>query len=307
MIRTKQAMWKPYTLARQRGLALVVVLWAAVLLALIAGGVTRVSRADLNLARNLEESTRAELAADSALRTAIYMIVNGGPEAWNIDGTVYAWRFGDAEVRVRVTDELGRIDINAAPADLLSALFVAAGTVPGDATGLAEAVEEFRNQDVEDTDIADTGRPPRGAEARFALTDELQRVPGMSQVLYNRIAPAITVYTARASPKIEAASPLVLAAIEGREFVEPEDVEDIAASDETQALDDRPAALGEPAEPAKGFSGLLRVEAEGLSAGGSHFAREAVIVLSRRKALAYRLRLWRRGARALFPVPEDAR
>ena len=306
MIRTKPAMWKRSTPARQRGLALVMVLWAAVLLALIAGGVTRVSRADLNLARNLVESTQAELAADSALRTAIYTIVNGGPDAWRIDGTVYAWRFGDAEVRVRVTDELGRIDINATPPDLLSALFVAAGTAPEDATLLADAVEEFRNQDVEDADFLDEERAPRSSEVRFALTDELQRVPGMSQVLYSQIAGAITVYTGRRAPKIDVAPPLVLAAIEGRELGEPEDLEDDPATDEKPVLGDSPAAFGELAEPTKGFSSLLRVEAEALSAGGSYYAREAVIALNRRAELAYRLRLWRRGARALFPALQDA-
>lgn len=306
MSRTRLAMWKPSTLARQRGFALVVVLWAAVLLALIAGGVTRLSRADLNLARNLVEGTQAELAADSALWTAVYMITNGGPEPWRTDGTVYAWRFADAEVRVRVTDELGRIDINAAPPDLLAALFVAAGALPEDATLLAEAVAEFRNQGVEDDDTQGTGRAPRAPQARFALTDELQRVPGMSPALYNRIADAITVYTGRASPGIEAASPLVLAAIEGREFAEPDDVQDVRANGETLALGDSPAVLGESAESTKGVSGLVHVEAEALSAGGSYYAREAVMALHRRKGLAYSLRLWRRGARVLFPALEEA-
>jgi len=308
MIGTKPAKWKSSTLARQRGLALVVVLWAAVLLALIAAGVTRVSRADLNLARNLAEGTQAELAADSALRTAIYTILNGGPQAWRIDGTVYAWRFGDAQVRVRVTDELGRIDINAASPDLLAALFVAAGVVPEDATRLAEAVAEFRNEGVEDADISGTGRIPRGAQTRFALSDELQQVPGMSPALYSRIAGAITVYTGRPSPKIAAASPLVLAASQGREFVEPADGEDDPATGETPALGDRPTALGESAEPAKGFSGLIRIEAEARSAGGSYYAREAVIMLGGGKGgPAYRLRLWRRGERVLFPAAHEAR
>ncbi len=88
MTRTRPPISKPPTLARQRGLALIVVLWAAVLLALIAGGVARLSRADLNLARNLVEATKAELAADSALWTAVHAIVSGGPDAWPPDGTV---------------------------------------------------------------------------------------------------------------------------------------------------------------------------------------------------------------------------
>ncbi len=316
MIRTRLPMSKLSTLARQRGFALVMVLWAAVVLALIAGGVARLSRADLNLSRNLIESTQAELAADGALWTAIYMIVNGDPADWHTDGTVYAWRFGDAEVRVRVRDEMGRIDINAASPELLAALFVAAGVGPEEATGLADAVEEYRNQDVKYPD--DPGDPRnsgivrrrRGPDPTFALTDELAQVPGMPRALPGRIADAITVYTAIASPRPGAASPLALAAIEGREFVEPGDVEDVSETVETLALGNRPAVLSEPAEPAEAARGsprVLHIEAEAVSAGGSYFAREAVIALDRRETLGYRLRLWRRGTRVLFPVPEEAR
>ncbi len=306
---------KPPGPARQRGLALIVVLWAAVLLALIAGGVARLSRSDLNLARNLVESTKAELAADSALWTAVQMIVNGGPEAWPPDGTVYAWRFGGSEVRVRITDELGRIDINAAPPELLAALFVAAGTEPEEATGLAEAVVEFRNRGIEDPGSFETGRLFGTPVIAFALTDGLAQVPGMPPALQNRIAEAITVYTGQPQPRRGVTSPLVLAAIEGVVLDEPVDEPpdepagqaSLTATVEAPTLGGSPAVLDEAAEPSRGFSGLIHIEAEALSDGGSYFAREAVIALSRRDALSYRLRLWRRGARVLFPVPEEAR
>jgi len=302
---------KPPTWARQRGLALIVVLWAAILLALLAGSVARLSRGDLNLARNLVECTKAELAADSALWTAIHAIANGGSDAWHTDGTVYAWRFGEAEVRVRVTDELGRIDINAASPELLAALFVAAGAEPEQATGLAEAVVEFRNRGVEDAGLPDTGRRPGDPVAAFALTDGLEQVPGMPPALQNRIADAITVYTGQARPRLGVTSPLVLAAIEGSALAEPAgepaDEANLPATVETPTLGGSPVVLGEPAEPTRGFSGLIHIEAEALSDGGSYFAREAVIALNRREALPYSLRLWRRGARVLFPAPEEAR
>ena len=309
MTRTMPQLPNPPSPARQRGLALIVVLWAAILLALIAGGVARLSRADLNLARNLVEATKAELAADSALWTAVYTIVNDGPTAWPADGTVYAWRFGGSEVRVRITDELGRIDINAAPPELLAALFVAAGIAPEEATELADAVVEFRNRGIEDPGSFETGKIFGNPVTAFALTDGLEQVPGMPPELQNRIAEAITVYTGQARPRRGVTSPLVLAAIEGGvlDEAEPEDEADISATDEPPVLGDSPAILREPDEPMRASSGLLHIEAEALSAGGAHFAREAVIALERRGALSYRLRLWRRGARVLFPAPVDAR
>jgi general secretion pathway protein K len=315
MTRTMPPTPKPPTWARQRGLALIVVLWVAILLALLAGGVARLSRSDLNLARNLVEATKAELAADSALWTAVHIIVKGDPEAWRTDGTVYAWRFGEAEVRVRVTDELGRIDINAASPELLAALFVAAGTEPEEATGLADAVVEFRNQGLEDPEVPRTGRPSGDRVAAFALTDGLEQVPGMPPALQRRIADAITVYTGLAWPRSEVTSPLVLAATEGRMPTEPVDEPadepaegaSLTATVEKPTLGGSPVVLDEPAEPASGFSDLIHIEAEALSDGGSYFAREAVIALESYEALPYRLRLWRRGTRVLFPAQEEAR
>jgi general secretion pathway protein K len=270
------------------------------MLALIAGSVARLSRGDLNLTRNLVEATKAELAADSALWTAVHTIVNGGPDAWRTDGTVYAWRFDGAEVRVRVTDELGRIDLNAAPHELLAALFVAAGAEPEEATVLADAVVEFRNQRAESHEQDGTQRAP---VIPFTLTDGLAQVAGMPPDLLNRIAGGITVYTGLAQPRQGPASPLVLAAIEGRLVEEG----DTPATLEAQDLGDRPAAIGETEEPAGIASGLLRIEAEAMSASGSYFAREAVVALTLGKTQPYRIRLWRRGRRVLFPVMNDVR
>jgi general secretion pathway protein K len=289
---------KPSAPARQRGIALIVVLWAAVMLALIAGSVVRLSRGDLNLTRNLVEATKAELAADSALWRAVHTIVNGGPQAWRTDGTVYAWRFDGAEVRVRVTDELGRIDINAAPHELLAALFVSAGAEPDAAAGLADAVVEFRDQRAEIREQNATQGPPA---LPFTLTDGLAQVEGMPPALLNRIAGGVTVYTGLAQPRPGVASPMVPAAIEGRQ-VEDGDTPEIP---DVGVVGDQPTAIGETEEPAGRASALLRIEAEALSAGGSYFAREAVIALTRGKTQPYQTRLWRRGVRILFPVTQE--
>ncbi|HSF94353.1 MAG TPA: hypothetical protein VLA52_04940 [Thermohalobaculum sp.] len=289
--------------ARQRGLALIVVLWAAVLLALIAGGVARLSRTDLNLTRNLAESTQAELAADGALWTAVYQIVNGGPDAWRVDGTVYAWRFGDAEVRVRVTDETGRIDINAAPPELLGALFVAAGVSSDEAAQLAEAVVEFRTGDAKSTDPETRlGVAPPA----FALTDGLAQVPGISPDLQRLLASSITVYTGQPRPRSAQISPLVGAAIEGRADVDLDAAEPVPELGQLDELGDNPAAFGEPDEPAGVASPLVHIEAEAATAGGTFYAREAVIALNNRGDPPYQIRLWRRGVRSLFPVASEA-
>jgi len=308
---------RPARPRRQRGLALVVVLWAAILIALVAASVIRLSRDDLNLARNLTEATRAELAADSALWTSVYMIVNGGAEAWRVDGTVYAWRIGEAEVRVRVTDELGRIDVNTAPPELLAALFAAAGADEGDAIALAEAVDEHRLSLV--TEPATGGQQPMAPGVAFSLAEGLLQVPGMPAELVERLGPAITVYTGEPRPRSASMPALVRAAMAGLD-------DSAAAGDEStgqtadtatqrragpapvgeQDLGDSPAILDEAGDGQGARSGLVRIEAEAATEGGAYFAREAVVTLRGRGDRPYRLRLWRRGVRSLFPATAAA-
>ena len=289
------------------------VLWVSVVLALLAVQVTRLSRGDLDLAYSLHQRTRAELAADGALWTAVYVILNEGPQAWRIDGTVYAWHLGGAEVRVRVTDELSRIDLNAAHPLLLASLFRAAGVEPEKATALSEAAAPLEEQ----TEVAPTGhgRVIRGRSMSgepFAATEQLYRLPEMSPELFERVAPALTVYTGKPWPKGEALSPLVLAATEG-DVLEGDLAEALndrlpPRADDMQSLEESPTILRAPATRHDPVSwDLLRIEAEAVTPDGFHFSREAVIEFGTRNRAPWEFHHWRRGKRVLFPAPPEPR
>ena len=79
---------------RQRGFALLLVLWTILLLALLAAATIDSSRTDINLTRNLVEAIRAELQAESAANVAIYAVINSatGEQAWKTDGSIDAGR-----------------------------------------------------------------------------------------------------------------------------------------------------------------------------------------------------------------------
>ena len=61
--------------APQRGIALLVVLWVLVLLSLMAASLTRTSRTEINLARNLIETAQAEALADAGVYRAVWDLV----------------------------------------------------------------------------------------------------------------------------------------------------------------------------------------------------------------------------------------
>jgi len=280
--------------SRQRGLALVVVLWAAVLLAMLATAVSRVAREDVVLARNLVDTTRAELAADSGLHHALERMLSEDPEAYWDNPGIVDWAFGDSEIRISVTDEIARIDINAASEALIVNLFAAVGLDPGAADALVAAIIAHRREGAPDL--------PRGAGVPappgrgFSTVEELMNVPGMTRPLFDLVSGAITVYTGRHMPQRKNAKPLVIAALEGNVL---EDSGSAATDPETpETLDTRP---GGAVRRGRRRNHLVRFHSEARAIGGSVFAREAVILVQRRRIGAtYQIWLWRRGERRLF-------
>ena len=104
-----------YPSGRERGIALIVVLWMLVLLTVIIGTFAVLARTESLQARFLFDTTDARYAAEAGLHRAVVELRNPDLETrWVADGRPYAFEFGGAEVEVRITDETGLIDINAA-------------------------------------------------------------------------------------------------------------------------------------------------------------------------------------------------
>jgi hypothetical protein len=205
---------------RQRGIALLMVLWALVLLALLATVFGGNARTEVFLARNLVENAQAEALADAGLYRAIAGLTKEPREGgFRGDGRVYTWLASGGEVRFSIRDEGGKIDINQASEILLRELFVAVGVEPKRSADLADAIVDFRDED--------SGKRPRGAEERdyvaaglpygpknepFELVDELIYVLGMTPDLYRKVASLVSV-RGQESPHEYTAAPEVWAAM----------------------------------------------------------------------------------------------
>lgn len=70
---------------RDRGFALLIVLWAVVLLALLATRLMAAGRTELQLSANLRGAAEAEAAADGAVQEAMFHLLNPS-DAWRADG-----------------------------------------------------------------------------------------------------------------------------------------------------------------------------------------------------------------------------
>ena len=202
----------------QRGVALLVVLWACTLLAIMLGGYAMLARTEGLQARYQFAQTQAYYAAEAGLARAIYGLQDPQvSQRWLADGRSYTLPFNGATVRVSAVDESGKVDLNSASPVVLQGLFRAAGLAPDAAQKLAAAVVDWRDFDAGKNVGLDVytanGYKPR--HSPFLSVEELQQVAGMTPALYRAIAGAITIWSGRESPDPNTAPPLALAAIPG--------------------------------------------------------------------------------------------
>lgn len=192
----------PITCTRQRGVAMILVVWVIALMTVLLGSFALIARTENLQARHLFDSTSARYAAEAGLERAVFELRRPDTATrWIGDGRPYEFQFDNALVHVELTDETGKIDINSAGDDVLQSLFVSVGANLQQATALSDAIQDWRDPD-------DTTRP-QGAEAPeyksaglsyvprnapFQTVSEVQQVLGMNYALYERIEPAITIY-----------------------------------------------------------------------------------------------------------------
>jgi general secretion pathway protein K len=225
-----------------RGAALLMVMWLIALLAALVGAFALTARMERLQERVLSRGLVAEQAARAGLEYALVRIALDDPRRqWRPDGRVYHWRYANADIEVRVIDELGKIDLNHADATLLAGLFRAAGSQRAEAEQLAAVILDFRDDDpltqpaggAEDPDYAAAGRQYGAKDTQFETVAEVEQVLGMTPAIYAKVAPHLTVYTGLTEPDTAYASAMVLTAmgLDGAAMVAAREAQDPSQGD----------------------------------------------------------------------------
>jgi general secretion pathway protein K len=127
-----------------RGFALLIVLWALVLLALIVTEMGTSGRMESKIARNLMANAEAEAAADGAVYQAIFHLADGSDQAWQPDGAQRLLTVGSVPVDLHIEDESGKINPNLADPALLQALLIVLGTDQRLAQTITQGIVDWR-------------------------------------------------------------------------------------------------------------------------------------------------------------------
>ncbi|MET0049125.1 MAG: hypothetical protein ABW066_15195 [Sedimenticola sp.] len=218
---------------RQQGFAIVLVIWALLLLTTIAASFAYSVRVETMGGIGLTDRVNAEAIANAALhRTVFGLLVKDRKQAWVADGRVYEIPWPDTKVSVRIRSESGKVDLNYAPRELLEGLFETL-LEDYDTTALAAAVIDWRDKDTrplpEGAEVEEylrAGRRHGPPNSHFTTLSELAQVMGFDGTSMEILRPHITIHSRRAKLDATVASPLVLAVIPGidrataEEFVE---------------------------------------------------------------------------------------
>jgi general secretion pathway protein K len=201
------------------GFVIVAVLWILGALATLAS-IYAVYVIDTATAfRAHDDVVEAEGLASAAIElTALQMTAR--PDVPRPSNGAFNFRIGSGQVSVQFRSEAARIDLNAAPKELLAGLFAGLGARGEDARNYADRVVGWRTkptpgQDVEASLYQMAGRRyvPRGAP--FEHPGELWLVHGLPEALVERAMPLVTVYSGQAQVNVLDAPPGVIAALPG--------------------------------------------------------------------------------------------
>lgn len=295
------------------------VLWVLTLLSVLAGAFSMATRTHVNLARNALEGAEAEAIADAAVNRAIAALLLPAEEgSIRVDATPYAWAFADGKAVLSIEDEGGKIDINAASAEELTALFGAIGLDPRDSERLADAIIDYRDEDddrlpngAEMKEYRVAGKAAGPKNAPFEFLDELEGVYGMTPEVLAAVRPALTVYTGVAEPVPElapvGAADLVTAVIAGRTGNISDDRQTALPSPQQRGTSpeqqNTPNALGLlvplrlDGTDARSGTNVYTIHAEARTNSGAVFVRQAVVGIVPESLPPYRIFDWRQGRR----------
>ena len=192
----------------QQGIALVLVLWALLLLTIVTASFALTARMDRLEANTLLSGTQARLSAEAAINLAVLALRDPADETrMRADGRVYQQEIDGVVLEVSAIDERGKLDINATDELTLANLFIGHGMDIDAAEMLAAAVMDWRDEDelervngAEDDAYLAAGLEMGPANRPFMMTEELLQVIGMEYELYRKLEPGITVFSRAGEP-----------------------------------------------------------------------------------------------------------
>ena len=284
--------------ASEGGFILVVVLWILAALAALASSYSvYVGNAAFATHVN-DDRLRIRNGISSAIELTAYQFLAAPEKARPAQGA-FTLHLARSTINVAFVSESARVDLNAAPKNMLEDLFAAVGVNPAQAASFADRIIGWRkkanpadrNGEIEAYKQAGLDYPPRQAPFQNAL--ELPLVLGLPPYIVERILPLVTVYNGHPEIDVRVAPPEVLSALPN---VTPDQLQKVLAGRLQRPIDGEALLklLGPARELARDTPNpAIRVDARIRLDDGRTARAEVVIFVSQTDEEPFRVLSWR--------------
>lgn len=205
----------------ESGVALISVLWILLLLSALAAATQYVARTNAVLTHRSLEIAQAEAAADAAIiDTVVKLSDEQVTRHLSTHNGLRTWEFASVPVSVSITQESGRLDLNAADDDLMVAFLQSQGVTKETAAVLLDALRDWQDADsiardhgAEIAQYQARGEKVSPRNGRLESTDELRQIPTWAAQPLDCWLDSLTVYTGSPSVSLRDATPKAMAAL----------------------------------------------------------------------------------------------
>ena len=201
-------------LRKQAGMALIAVLCIVMTIAMIASSFVMSTRRDIRTTQIIKTQTALSSEMTMYLNLAKFWLAHPDiKQRWLADGRIYQIRQPGQTVRIQISSENGKCDINTAETTLLQAIMKLATNDQKIQKQLVDKLTDWRDEDDERLDF--------GAESldylrkkfnyvpnnqAFESIDDLLMVMDFDETILDKIRPFITVYSGQANINYQTAS-----------------------------------------------------------------------------------------------------
>jgi len=226
----------------EKGIALLMTLWVLTILMVLVLSFSFMTRTETFATLSFKDGTEKKFLAEAGIERGVLelfyrslnknqTVILEGSEVWKIDGTPYKDKLAGGEYSVSITDESGKIGINAITdtnSDILRNLLKNLGVQEEEVNTIVDSILDWKDADdlthlngAESDYYMSLPVPYKAKNANFDTLEELLLVKGMtSEILYGNkekkgIIDLLTVYSMTNKVNINAASKEVLMAIPG--------------------------------------------------------------------------------------------
>jgi general secretion pathway protein K len=284
--------------AAESGFILVAVLWIVAALATLASVYSIYAATTAGASHVADDRLQADASIRAGVELAVFQLL-AAPESARPTHGAFDARVGRTKVAVSYRSEAARIDLNAAPKEMMAGLFHAIGVGDSAAASYADRIVGWRKKVEENADNPEAAMyktaglpyPPR--QAPFNNILELNLVLGLPPAIVERILPYVTVFSGKAQIDIVNAAPETLAAVPG---MTPDILHKILQTRASDPADGKslmkllgPAHGGATTDAIKTWRATIQVDLE----GGRRVQAEVVFRLTNGGDEPYDVAFWR--------------